>query len=69
MMIGDAEIERLKESGWDDRAVYEATVLISFFNMTGRIEAVSGLPPDEIPDNSNMAEAIEIGTQVRQGAS
>jgi hypothetical protein len=30
--------------------------LISLFNMTGRIEAVSGLPPDEIPVDSSFPE-------------
>ncbi len=56
-MIGDSDIERLKQAGWDERGIYEATALISFFNMTGRIEAVSGLPPDEIPEDARMAEA------------
>jgi alkylhydroperoxidase family enzyme len=56
-MVGDSDIESLKQAGWDDRGVYEATALISFFNMTGRMEAVSGLPPDEIPDSARMAEA------------
>lgn len=58
-MIGDSEIENLKQAGWSERGIYEATLLISFFNMTGRIEAVSGLPPDEIPENSRMTEAID----------
>jgi uncharacterized peroxidase-related enzyme len=61
-MVGDGDIEKLKDAGWDDRGIYEATVLISFFNMTGRIEAVSGLPPDEIPVDSKMAEAIDLAS-------
>lgn len=56
-MIGDADIQALRDAGWNDRGIYEATVLVSYFNMTGRIEAVSGLPPDEIPDSSGMVEA------------
>lgn len=56
-MVGDSDVQALKDAGWDDRGVYEATVLVSFFNMSGRIEAVSGLPPDEIPLESNMSEA------------
>lgn len=58
-MVGDSDISKLREAGWDERGIYEATVLISFFNMTGRIEAVSGLPPDEIPESSRMSEAID----------
>lgn len=64
-MVGDGDIEQLKLAGWDDRAIYEATVLISFFNMTGRIEAVSGLPEDEIPESSRMAEAREPANAAR----
>jgi alkylhydroperoxidase family enzyme len=64
-MVGDSEIEKLHAAGWDERGVYEATVLISFFNMSGRIEAVSGLPPDEIPENSSFDEAVDDRGQVR----
>lgn len=56
-MVGDGDIQRLREVGWDERGIYEATVLVAFFNMTGRIEAVSGLPADEIPENTPMVEA------------
>jgi hypothetical protein len=33
------------------------TALASFFNFSGRLEAASGLPPDEIPEHANFAEA------------
>lgn len=56
-MLADADVQALRDAGWDESGIYEATVLICFFNMTGRIEAVSGLPPDEIPDSSRMSEA------------
>lgn len=29
-----------------------STALIAFFNFSGRMEAVSGLPPDDIPDDA-----------------
>jgi threonine dehydrogenase-like Zn-dependent dehydrogenase len=61
ILIEDADIDSLKAAGWDDRAVYEATMLTSFFNMSGRVEAVSGLPPDEIPDHAQIAEARPDG--------
>jgi alkylhydroperoxidase family enzyme len=57
-MIGDGDIEQMRNAGWDERGIYEASMLISFFNMTGRIEAISGLPPDDVPEESKMAEAI-----------
>ena len=48
----------LREAGWDERGIYEATALISFFNFTGRMEAASGLPQDEIPGHARLAEGI-----------
>jgi alkylhydroperoxidase family enzyme len=47
----------LKDVGWSDKAIWEITALTSFFNFSGRLEAASGLPPDEIPENANFAEA------------
>jgi alkylhydroperoxidase family enzyme len=55
--IEDAHIESLRSSGWSDQAIYEATVLTSFFNFTGRMEAASGLPPDEVPAGATPPEA------------
>lgn len=55
--VAEDDITALKESGWDDRAIWEITALISFFNFSGRLEAASGLPPDEIPDDAELAEA------------
>lgn len=46
----------LREAGWDDQAIWEMTALISFFNFSGRLEAASGLPPDQIPHDANFAE-------------
>ncbi len=56
-MMEDANIEELRVAGWDDRGIYEATALISYFNFTGRMEAAAGLPMDRIPDNARFAEA------------
>ena len=44
--IDDADFDSLREAGWDERGIYQATVLISFFNFSGRLEAASGLPMD-----------------------
>jgi alkylhydroperoxidase family enzyme len=37
--------------------IYEATALASFFNFSGRLEAASGLPPDEVPAGARPPEA------------
>ena len=50
-------MEKLAAAGWDERAVWEITALVSFFNFSGRMEAASGLPPDEIPEGAKMSEA------------
>ncbi len=55
--LEDADFDTLHESGWDEDAVYEATALISFFNFSGRMEAASGLPPDEVPAGATPPEA------------
>lgn len=56
-LLEDADFEKLRAAGWDERAIYEATALVAFFNFTGRLEAASGLPPDEIPTTARMREA------------
>lgn len=55
--VGDVDMEKLRESGWSDEAIWQITALASFFNFSGRMEAASGLPPDEIPDDASFAEA------------
>jgi uncharacterized peroxidase-related enzyme len=53
----DADTEALRGAGWEDRGIYEATALIAFFNFTGRMEAASGLPQDEIAADARIREA------------
>ena len=55
--IGDADIEALSRAGWKEEGIYQATALASFFNFTGRLEAASGLPPDEVPAGARPPEA------------
>ena len=55
--VEEDDIERLREAGWNEEAIWNITALASFFNFSGRMEAASGLPPDEIPDDSPFAEA------------
>jgi alkylhydroperoxidase family enzyme len=56
-LVGEEDIEKLRESGWTEQAIWQITALASFFNFSGRMEAASGLPPDEIPENAKFAEA------------
>ena len=62
-MVVDSDIEKLRATGWDKKGIYEATALISFFNYSGRLEAASGLPMDEIPGEAPFAQATP-GVQV-----
>jgi alkylhydroperoxidase family enzyme len=55
--LEDSDFDALREAGWSEDAVYEATALISFFNFSGRLEVASGLPPDEIPSEAMPPEA------------
>lgn len=55
--VAEKDIGALKESGWNEPAIWEITALTSFFNFSGRLEAASGLPPDEIPADAKLAES------------
>ena len=57
--VSEEDTAALREVGWNDRAIWEITALTSFFNFSGRMEAASGLPPDEIPERADLAEARE----------
>ena len=54
--VEDADVASLRGAGWDDRAIYEATALIAFFNFSGRMEAASGLPQDELAADARIPE-------------
>ena len=56
-MVEDSDIEDLRSAGWDEQGIYEATALVSFFNFSGRLEAASGLPMDQIPQGAQFPEA------------
>jgi uncharacterized peroxidase-related enzyme len=56
-LVSEEDIRLLANSGWTEKAIWEITALISFFNFSGRLEAASGLPPDQIPEEAEFAEA------------
>jgi uncharacterized peroxidase-related enzyme len=55
--VEDADIQALRAAGWGERAIYEATALIGFFNFSGRMEAAAGLPQDQIAADARIREA------------
>ncbi len=56
-MMEDSDIEELRAAGWDEKGIYEATALVSFFNYSGRMEAASGLPMDRMPGEAPFPKA------------
>ncbi len=56
-LVDENDIGSLRNAGWNEREIWEITALISFFNFSGRLEAASGLPPDQIPEGAKFAEA------------
>jgi alkylhydroperoxidase family enzyme len=56
-MVDGSDTKKLVAAGWNEPEVWEITALASFFNFSGRMEAASGLPPDEIPEGAGFAEA------------
>lgn len=60
-MVEEADVEELREAGLDEQAIWEATALISFYNMNGRMELAAGVKPDEIPRSAQIPEAADDG--------
>jgi uncharacterized peroxidase-related enzyme len=56
-LVNEDDIGLLANAGWTEKAIWEITALVSFFNFSGRLEAASGLPPDQIPEGAKFAEA------------
>jgi uncharacterized peroxidase-related enzyme len=56
-LVDRDEIGLLEKVGWSERDIWDITALVSFFNFSGRMEAASGLPPDQIPAGARIAEA------------
>ncbi len=56
-LVNKDDIGRLSTAGWSESAIWEITALVSFFNFSGRLEAASGLPADQIPEGARFDEA------------
>jgi len=56
-LVDKNDMGSLRSVGWSERSIWDITALVSFFNFSGRMEAASGLPPDQIPEGAKFAEA------------
>ena len=45
--MGDADVERLRAAGFDDRAIHDATQVISYFNYINRIADALDVAPED----------------------
>ena len=55
-LVQDEDVRLLRDAGWDQQAIWEATALVALFNLTGRMEAAAGLPMDTVPPGSSFRE-------------
>lgn len=60
-MVEESDIETLRQAGLDEQAIWEATALVGYYNMTGRIELAAGVAPDQLPGWANFPEGIDDG--------
>lgn len=65
-LIEDDDLDALRTVGWSERAIHEATALIAFFNMSGRLEAAAGLPLDQIPAKARWLRSLKPTRREKQ---
>jgi hypothetical protein len=58
-LLDESDLEALRTVGWNEQAIYEATALIALFNMSGRLEAASGLPLDQVEASARWLTSLE----------
>ncbi len=58
-LLEESDFEALRTVGWNEQAIYEATALIALFNMSGRLEAASGLPLDQVPATARWLTSLK----------
>ena len=58
-LLEDRDFEALRTVGWNEQAIFEATALIALFNMSGRLEAASGLPLDQVEASARWLSSLE----------
>ncbi len=57
--LAESDFEALRTVGWNEQAIFEATALIALFNLSGRLEAASGLPLDQVPVTARWLSSLE----------
>ncbi len=51
--VGAADVQALREHGWDDRAIHDAIQVIAYFNYVNRVAEGVGIGPEpEWPERS-----------------
>jgi uncharacterized peroxidase-related enzyme len=48
---GAADIERLRDSGWSDRAIHDAAQICAYFNYINRVAEALGVEPEDWIDS------------------
>jgi uncharacterized peroxidase-related enzyme len=56
--IDTRDIDALRAAGLDAEGIFEATLLVGLFNLSGRIEAAAGLPVEALPASAHPPETI-----------
>ena len=44
--VGAADVDRLREAGWNDRAIHDAVQVVSYFNYINRVADGLGVDPE-----------------------
>jgi uncharacterized peroxidase-related enzyme len=44
--VGGADIDQLREHGWDDAAIHDAIQVIAYFNYINRVAEAVGVEPE-----------------------
>ena len=44
--MAEADVQRLRDAGWDDRAIHDATQVVAYFNYINRIADGLGVDPE-----------------------
>jgi len=44
--VGAEQVERLREHGWSDAAIHDATQVVAYFNYINRVAEAVGIEPE-----------------------
>jgi alkylhydroperoxidase family enzyme len=57
--LSESDVEALRAFGWNEQAIYEATAPFALVNLSGRLEATSGLSLDQVPATARWLTSLE----------